>query len=66
MFSGQKLAAVPTMPEAKIEVEKGKEMEMEEVLERMRSLLVEVRQKEEEGARWVISLNLAAILTKKR
>ena len=55
MFSGQKLATVPAMSdEAKIEVDKGKEVEMEEVLERMRSLLVEVRQKEEERARWVI------------
>ena len=66
MFSGQKLGTVPAIPEAKHEVEEGKEVEMEEVLERMRSLLVEVRRKEEEGARWVISLNLAAIFTKKR
>ena len=51
MFSGQKLGTVPAIPEAKHEVEEGKEVEMEEVLERMRSLLVDVRQKEEEGAR---------------
>ena len=52
VFSGQKLAAVPAMPdEAKNETKEGKDMEMAEVLERMRSLVVEVRVKEEEGAR---------------
>ena len=51
MFSGQTLAAAPVMSD---EVKKeGREMEdeEEEVLKRVRLLLVEVRQKEEEGAR---------------
>ena len=53
MFSGQKLATAPAMPDdlAKKEVKERKDMEMAEVLERMRSLMVQVRQKEEEGAR---------------
>ena len=50
MFSGQTLAAAPVMSD---ETKKGeKELdEEEEVLKRVRLLLVEVRQKEEEGAR---------------